>query len=364
MKVNLNTVDRENLMVHPHSVGEETVYLIQPQHIGAKWSKDNLHFRSSVWNDQGELISASFPKFFNNGEAPDLYPDPQNHFDSWRAMEKIDGSTLIVSKYKGHLIVRTRGTVDASVLELNGNEINLLKNKYPKFFDLGQEETVDYSLIAEWTSPNNQIVIRYSEPDLYLIGKIYHENYRLESQSELDNLAKTIGVKRPQVFSFSSLKEMIDVVKEFKDKEGVCLYFNDGQNIVKIKGDWYLSLHRLKSELSSMEKVLDLYLERGQPTHQEFYDYICGIFDFELAEFVLPNISLICGVRDEVEKITSDMKVFVEPLKNYVHRKDAALEILSVYGKVNQSAFCFRLLDGKSFTLEDYKKMYLQILEK
>ena len=120
MKVDLNTIDRESLMVHPHVVAGETVFLVQPQHIGAKWSRDTLHFRSSVWNEKGELVSASFPKFFNNGESPDLYPNPES-FSDWVTPEKIDGSTLIVSKYKGQLIVRTRGTLDATRLDKNGH---------------------------------------------------------------------------------------------------------------------------------------------------------------------------------------------------------------------------------------------------
>jgi hypothetical protein len=226
--------------------------------------------------------------------------------------------------------------------------------------------------LAEWTSPNNQIVIRYNEPDLYLIGKIYHADYRLESQDGLDELAKALGVKRPQVFSFSSLQEMVDVVKEFKDKEGVCLYFNAGQNIVKIKGNWYLSLHRLKSELSSLGKVLDLYLERGQPSYQEFYDYVQGIFDFELAEFVRPNMTVICEASKEVNVVSNGMKDFINNLRSEQlvmntpfkdARKDAAMKIFAAYGK-ERAGFCFKILDNRELNKEDLKKMYSQIFEK
>ncbi len=41
-----------------------------------------------------------------------------------RAVEKLDGSTLIVSKYKGQYILRTRGTVDASTY-LQGAKVRL-----------------------------------------------------------------------------------------------------------------------------------------------------------------------------------------------------------------------------------------------
>jgi hypothetical protein len=43
------------------------------------------------------------------------------------SVEKLDGSTLIVSKYNGQYILRTRGTVDASKLA-NGFELELFKS--------------------------------------------------------------------------------------------------------------------------------------------------------------------------------------------------------------------------------------------
>ena len=108
-------------MVHEHILNGETVSLVQPIHIGGKWTLTNKIFRSSVWDSNGELISAGFPKFTNWGEAPDIFPLP----DSLRnatIVEKIDGSLLVVSKWKGHYILRTRGTVDATQLE---NGMNL-----------------------------------------------------------------------------------------------------------------------------------------------------------------------------------------------------------------------------------------------
>jgi len=358
MRIDLASIDRENFIVSPYTVAGEVVHLVIPQHIGVKWNNENLHFRSSVWNTNGELVSASYPKFFNNGESPDLYPNAES-FSDWVTPEKIDGSTLIVSKYKGELIVRTRGTLDATRLDKNGHEIALLKVKYPKFFDLGNEDTVDYSLIAEWVSNANQIVIRYGEPDLFLIGKIYHEDYRMETQAGLDELAKSLGMKRPVMYSFSSLAEMASAVKAFEGKEGVCLYFNGGQNIVKLKGDWYLVRHRMKSELSSVDKVLDLYLERGQPTFQEFYDYVLGLFDFELAEHARPNMEVVCAAKVKVDEILAKTKAFAEPLMS-VSRKEAALAIIAEFK--GYAKLCFMVLDGRSMSVMDTKKLYEQVM--
>ncbi len=187
MKIDLSTIDPESFMVHQHFVGEHPVLLVQPIHLGSKWTKDNLIFRSSVWDMEGNLVSASWKKFANFGEKPDVFDVPVS-LDGTSAMEKIDGSTLIVSKYKGHLITRTRGTVDTSKLD-NGYEVDFLKDKYPKVFSDTLLDT--HSLVFEWTSPTNRVVIDYgSEPLLYLTGIICHANYSyVPSQQVLDDLA-------------------------------------------------------------------------------------------------------------------------------------------------------------------------------
>jgi hypothetical protein len=152
MKIDIEKdIDRESFMVHEHIIAGEVVTLVQPKHIGAKWDKNNLHFRSSVWNYDGELISASFPKFFNWGEQPDLSPVPTS-LKNCTIVNKLDGSTLIVSKYKGQYILRTRGTVDASTMA-NGDELEIFKNTILKKLEnlpVDLNNSWEYSILFEW----------------------------------------------------------------------------------------------------------------------------------------------------------------------------------------------------------------------
>ena len=131
MKIDLEKIDLENFMVHPHFIGDHEVVLVQPVHIGARWRKDTMIFRSSVWDMEGNPVSLSFKKFFNYGEQPALAPIPPSLHGA-ELLEKLDGSTLLFSRYKGHTVIRTRGTVDARKQE-NGYEIDYLIQKYPKF---------------------------------------------------------------------------------------------------------------------------------------------------------------------------------------------------------------------------------------
>ncbi len=373
MKVDLSKIDRENFVVRPGQIAEESSFLVFSPHIGSKWSKHTLIFRSSIWTEFGELISASFPKFFNWGEQPDLSHRPFSTKANGgiMVMEKLDGSTLIVSKYKGQLITRTRGTFDACILD-NGHEIGLLIEKFPAAFDLKVDAngTCPYSLIFEWQTPNNVIVINHAEPVISLIGKINHSDYSLESQDELDKLAVKLEVPRPQRFYYDKIKDMLEDVKTWEGMEGVCVYSNYGQSITKIKSDWYLTLHRMKSELGSFGRVVDAFFAMNMPTYKDFYNSIAETIDFEVANRCIPHISIICDGWKEVDLIVKGMKKFVKtqltPHENKSfrdNRKVQAQLIFDAYGKTNRSGYVFNILDGKEFEVDDYKKLLYQVIK-
>ena len=362
MKIDLDKVDRTQFMVHDHSLNGEIVHLIQPQHIGTKWQQDNKHMRSVVVNYEGEVISASFPKSTNYGENPEHFPVP-NSLKHCTVVEKLDGSTLIVSKYNGQYILRTRGTVDASTMA-NGFELELFKSTIlSKLQD--NNDTWNYSVLFEWLSPRNVIVLRYSdEPMWKLIGFINHINYSLAQQDMLDAMAKKYDLLRPEIYTFTDITDMLQIVDKWQDREGVCLYSKNGQTIHKIKAAKYLLLHHLKSELSSLEKIMDVWLEQGMPDYNTFYNYIVTTFDFELAEQIKGTISRIVDGKKEVNKIVDGMNSFVNNrLRSLPTRKEQAQLVISSYGETNRASFLFKLLDGKSLGKEEYKKLLFQVLK-
>lgn len=365
MKIDLSSINIEDggFMVHQHFIGGNEVFLVQPQFIGTKWSLDTMHFRSSVWDAEGNLISASYPKFFNLGEHPELTPVPTS-LKGTSLMQKLDGSTLILSRWKGHTIARTRGTIDATKLD-NGYEVEYLLSKYPKVKELLESaDTLGFSLIFEWTSPENVIVINYGdEPDMVLTGMIYHDSYRLASQAVLDSLAIELDVKRPQSYSFDSMEQMQEAVKLFKGVEGLCLYYNDGQNILKCKGEWYLRAHRFKSDVASVEKIVDLWFGMDCPDYQSFIEFITNTYDYEIAQQCRGNVSNICDAWKEVKVIVASMQEKANSLSG-MSRKEAAGVILQAYSTTNRASMVFALLDGKLLTTDQHKRLLYQCLKK
>ena len=363
MKINIEKdIDRESFMVHEHIISGEVVYLVQPKHIGAKWKKDNLHFRSSVWNYNGELISASFPKFFNWSEQPEISPVPTS-LKNTTVVEKLDGSTLIVSKYNGQYILRTRGTVDASTMA-NGHELELFKEKFLKSLTHDTPDTWNVSILFEWVSPINKIVLNYGdEPDWYVVGIVHHSDYSLYSQEDLDMWAKNKGFKRPATYTFTDVNDLLQNVDQWKGKEGVCVYSKNDQSIHKVKSADYLIKHRFKSE-ATLENTLDLYFSYGKPLYQEFESKLTETFDYECFEMVRGYASQICDASKEVNKIVDGFKSFIDnQLKVLSTRKEQAQKVISSYSESNRSSMIFSLLDGKTLTADQHKKLFWQVLK-
>ena len=366
MKIDIDKVDRTQFMVHHfHSLNGEIVHLIQPQHIGTKWTQDNKHMRSVVVNYEGEVISASFPKFTNYGENPEHFPVP-NSLKHCTVVEKLDGSTLIVSKYNGQYILRTRGTVDASTMA-NGFELELFKEKilFPLAKNIGNiGETWEFSILFEWVSPINKIVLNYGdEPDWYLVGMIWHGDYELHSQSDLDDFAKQHNLKRPATYTFSDVNDLLQNVDQWKGKEGVCVYSKNDQSIHKVKSSDYLIKHRFKSE-ATLENTLDLYFSYGKPLYQEFESKLTETFDYECFEMVRGYASQICDASKEVNKIVDGFKSFIDnQLKVLSTRKEQAQKVISSYSESNRSSMIFSLLDGKTLTDDQHKKLFWQVLK-
>lgn len=364
MKIDISTIDNSSFRIKEGILSGQLVRLITPVDFNCKWTSETLHFRSLMLDYEYNVISCGLNKFFNLGEKEDLYPNP-NKFKDLIFSSKEDGSLLVCDLIFGQLNVRTRGTFsykdhkNISDFEyvINKYDISGLTIKYP-----------DYSILFEIYSPNNVIVLNpYSTPEIVFLGAV----------SKVDNtfypfytpLGKEIQFickcKIPEIFPMiGNTLEIAAKIKLWEKKEGVVLIYNNGKNMLKMKSDWYLLRHRMKSELNSIENVMDLWIAHGYPSYINFYNEVLVSFDYEIAEQSKSHISNICDAYKEVNKIVAHMEKFVLPLKA-LPRKDAALAIISSYGgeSNNRAGFCFKLLDGKTLGGDDIKKLLFQVLK-
>ena len=366
MKIDLSIINTESFHVNDVVVNGELMYLVIPKEMGCVWTQENKIFRSSVWSFDGELISAGFFKFVNLGENPEVFPVPTS-LKNATVMAKVDGSALIISKYKGEFIIRTRGTVDASKMEKNGHEIEIFKKEIlSKLSEHDTNDTWNYSLIFEWTSKLNKIVIDYGEvPQFFFIGAVNHEDYSLWTQKLLNEYAKLLSLVRPETYTFTTLTDLVENVNLWKGREGVVIYHKNDQEIHKCKAMDYLIKHRFKSN-ATLENTIELFFNFDMPSYQEFETKLVEMFDWECFTMIQNFLSIICDGWKEVKEIENGLKKFVESVKSLPTRKDQALKIISSYGgeKNSRAGMVFTLLDGKPLDKNQRMKLLYQVLKK
>lgn len=354
MQINLSSTDLSQFRIKTDVINGQQYNLIIPKELSIKWDNDNLIFRSSVWDNNGNPVSLSFKKFFNYGEKDDLIKFPED-ISNCSAIEKIDGSTLIISKHNGNLIIRTRGTLSAYE-HSNASDIDYFKEIYPKVFDI--EEGKSY--IYEWYSPSNRIILSYGDkPKLFLTNIINHEDYSYMTQNDLNLAAKDLDVERPIRYNFSTKQECLKAISELSGVEGICFYSGDDQFIHKVKSIWYLNLHRLKSNYSSIRNLMELYFANGQPSYDEFEKILVSELDYELAKQTeVDREKLYCAIHNAQNKINV-LKDYYNDIRLISNRKDQAAEIFKKVGK-KDSRYIFMLLDNKQI---DFKKVVEELLE-
>lgn len=336
-------------------------YLIIPA-IDAKWNKQNLHFRSLIVRGSDfEVLSSGFPKFFNAGEKPDAYPNPEN-FKDWVINSKIDGSLLIADYVNDQFSMRTRGTASYKTQE-NAADFEQLLVKYPLVLE-ELKRNQDLSFLFEIVTPNNLIVIPYPEIDFKFLGAVDKHTLSMLTYSEYQQMGSSMEVPMPEVYSFSNhLPTMIEIVKNWVGQEGVVLSYNNFQNRIKIKSDDYLVKHRLKSELNSENNFVEFYVQQGMPDYQEFFTAVEKVVDFETATAFRGRISKAVDAGKEVKRIISHMTEFVKSVKSLKTRKEQAEQILGAYGPTNRASFLFAMLDGKELTNDQIIKLFWQVLK-
>ena len=332
--------------------GDECV-LITPKDMGVEWTDQNKYFRSSIWRKSDNFpISLSFKKFVNYGEKPEF--EPINNDSKFIALVKKDGSCLIVNRYKSELIIRTRGTVDATKLK-NGNEIAHLILKYPKAFNNNYLNSENCTLLFEWTTPSNRIVLNETtEPALWLIGMVIHKNeltdefYKYDSQSNLDYIAEELEVERPETFKINveNIEELKQQIEPLKDIEGVVIYDESGQILKKIKTLRYLELHRVFTGVKSVDHLFDIFVEYGEPKREEFEKQLATNFDWELVTTLKPLMDeLYLKTKRIATEINWILLYFNNPDFIALDRKNKAQKILEIFPRY--SSIAFSILDGK-----------------
>lgn len=329
--------------------------LINPCVKNPTWEPSNKWFRSSIWDTTtNKALSLGFPKFFNINEN-------NSHLENISErilVEKKDGSLCIVDYINGQLSSRPRGSFHSSA-HINLQEQKELLTKY-KIEELAKEYR-EHSILFEIVSPSVPIIVKYTEPELYLVGMIHKESGLLKTQPELDTLGKARGIPRPKTWDTQGLtaKEIIETIRGLTEQEGYCAYDQTGQQIIKIKAQWYLSLHSFKSHCTHNE-IVNWFIEqwelKAEDPGQATLDYIGNKLDWECVEVARPMVEQVSKLFQPIAHNLKTAKQLTEESKR-TSAKDFAQMLTHT---PHLRAFAFTFFNGKEPKTSQIKKLLLE----
>ena len=304
------------------------------------WDEITVQCRGLVTNSHGKIIARPFSKFFNYEE---LTPEqiPNEYFDVY---EKMDGSLGILFNYQNEWILATRGSF-TSTQSIKGREL-LEKYDYNRLHS-------DYTYLFEIIYSENRIVCVYDFEDLVLLGMIHTETgdevniHNTDNEDvRLKNMLNNLNFKI--VTLYKTWGEGYDVLKKeiSKDREGYVIRFKNGFRM-KIKGDEYVRLHRILTNISNRD--IWEYLKDGRPLDDildkvpdEFYDWVKKTKEELLTQFETldKEYQWIFKIINGVPGI-ENRGVFASFAKKYKHPN-----------------LLFNMLDGKDYSEQIWKLLY------
>lgn len=206
-----------------------------------------IEARALILDKNADVISMSFPRFFNLNEGPAVkiqYPDAV-------AEEKYDGSLVVVYSHKGEWFVQTRGTAMAQGRLVHGGMItfqqaimSVLEAKFGEFDPFLPFTDDENCYVFEFISPYNRVVTPYRNTDLIcltIVNKVTQKEY---DDVVVDEWAEQWDFKRPRTF-YVTRSEQIDILlNNCETLEEGYVIINPDKSRVKLKNPSYLAVAR------------------------------------------------------------------------------------------------------------------------
>ncbi len=197
------------------------------------WDEVTLAARGLVTDGSGRVVARPFSKFFNIEEGKHT---PTQEFE---VFEKMDGSLGIVFVYQGQVVYATRGSFASDQAKWMAD--------WGDRYNFSHIIVGGYTYLFEIIFAQNMIVVNYGgESRLVLLGVIKTDTGEETSWDDLSTFDGWELVKRYDGISdYTTLKGMVK-----NNQEGFVVRFSNGDR-VKIKGEEYLRLHRIMTNLST-----------------------------------------------------------------------------------------------------------------
>lgn len=205
----------------------------------------------------GDILARKYHKFFNVGEREETLPQNIDLSKSHQVLAKMDGSmitpVLINDKVEWHTKM---GATDVAKQAAEFVARNRVYDTLARW-----QIKCENTLIFEWCSRKQQIVLDYAEDQLVLTGARDLRTGEYRSFKWLVDIGKSAGI--PVVDAFGSadhINTFVEMAREEKDTEGYVIRFDNGQ-MLKVKTEWYVQIHKAKEKILQDRHVVAMILD-------------------------------------------------------------------------------------------------------
>jgi RNA ligase len=274
--------------------------------------------RGMIFNQDGELISRPYAKFFNIGEKEETQLNKVNLYESHIVLEKLDGSMIRPIPTAEGFNLATK----AGVTEISQQAEVFISDKphYAKFI----HSMFDGKLtpIFEWVSRKNRIVVDYENDNLILTAIRNTEMGHYLPYFNMLDLAKHWNipvVKAVDGLAVQNIELFVKQIREWENgEEGVVVRFDSG-HMVKVKSADYVLRHKTKDAINQEKNVLQCLLN-------DSVDDLVSLLAPDDADRLKRFQNAFHASLDEVALEMAEL--FVKGNKMYPEKKDFAVEFV------------------------------------
>jgi len=237
------------------------------------WNDINIWCRGLIFdlNDTSTPVAVPFKKFWNVGQKPETQPEVLALLGMPVAVQdKLDGSLGIVfwDRHANRPRVSTRGSLESNqskwatkwLNEQPASTINLLRQELR---DNGM------TLLAEIIYPSNRIVVRYEYSGMVVLDWVHNATGVTSTSAQSVQIVPD-NFRPAAIYPIQSITHFLERAQNLPGMvEGFVMTYRDGLK-VKIKGQEYIRLHRIRFDLTPRRvyELLTDYTDIGeiQPT--------------------------------------------------------------------------------------------------
>lgn len=277
-----------------------------------------MECRGLILDVKFNVVSRSFDRFFNFGEAPE---HTAFDFDDVSIFEKVDGSLIKIYNHKGVWHIATRGTAFAEsgcngfdsfrTLVLRAIPNHELELETEENFQTESNFWLDpaWTYIFEFTSVENRVVTQYTGYNLTYLAARHNETGTYGDEYEKSAASMAFDCAEAKSYKFDTIEHCLEMVKNLPNlEEGYVVYRSDGKPVCKIKSPAYVAAHHIRSNDGLTPKNISKLVVTNET--DEYLSY----FEDD-KELIIPYLEAWNGLRVEIDKQFTSVKDIEEQKK-------------------------------------------------